>query len=246
MRSDAVFQRLSELSDPTYRDFHAGLIPNISPETILGVRVPALRKLARELRGSAEAQEFMTALPHEYYDENCLHGLLINDIKDFGATVSALDAFLPYVDNWAVCDLISPRSFKSRPPELAAHVHRWLDSSHSYTVRFGIGVLMSFYLDEGFEPAQLEAVAERCCEEYYVNMMVAWYFATALAKQPEAALPYIENRRLSRWTHNKAIQKSIESRRIPDETKAYLKTLRRWFLFVCLTAWRRRTRRACP
>ena len=226
MRSDAVFQRLSELSDPTYRDFHAGLIPNISPETILGVRVPALRKLARELRGSAEAQEFMAALPHEYYDENCLHGLLINDIKDFGATVSALDAFLPYVDNWAVCDLISPRSFKSRPPELPAHVRRWLESSHSYTVRFGIGVLMSFYLDVGFEPAQLEAVAERCCEEYYVNMMVAWYFATALAKQPEAALPYIENRRLSRWTHNKAIQKSIESRRIPDETKAYLKTLR--------------------
>lgn len=226
MRSDAVFQRLSELSDPTYRDFHAGLIPNISPETILGVRVPALRKLARELRGSAEAQEFMAALPHEYYDENCLHGLLINDIKDFGATVSALDAFLPYVDNWAVCDLISPRSFKSRPPELPAHVRRWLESSHSYTVRFGIGVLMSFYLDESFEPAQLEAVAERCCEEYYVNMMVAWYFATALAKQPEAALPYIENRRLSRWTHNKAIQKSIESRRIPDETKAYLKTLR--------------------
>lgn len=226
MRSDAVFQRLSELSDPTYRDFHAGLIPNISPETILGVRVPALRKLARELRGSAEAQEFMAALPHEYYDENCLHGLLINDIKDFGATVSALDAFLPYVDNWAVCDLISPRSFKSRPPELAAHVCRWLESSHSYTVRFGIGVLMSFYLDVGFEPAQLEAVAERCCEEYYVNMMVAWYFATALAKQPEAALPYIENRRLSRWTHNKAIQKSIESRRIPDKTKAYLKTLR--------------------
>lgn len=226
MRSDSVFQRLSELSDPTYRDFHAGLIPNISPETILGVRVPALRKLARELRGSAEAQEFMAALPHEYYDENCLHGLLINDIKDFGATVSALDAFLPYVDNWAVCDLISPRSFKSRPPELPAHVHRWLDSSHSYTVRFGIGVLMSFYLDEDFEPAQLEAVAERCCEEYYVNMMVAWYFATALAKQPEAALPYIENRRLSRWTHNKAIQKSIESRRIPDETKTYLKTLR--------------------
>lgn len=226
MRSDAIFQRLSELSDPTYRDFHAGLIPNISPETILGVRVPALRKLARELRGSAEAQEFMAALPHEYYDENCLHGLLINDIKDFGATVSALDAFLPYVDNWAVCDLISPHSFKSRPPELAAHVRRWLESSHSYTVRFGIGVLMSFYLDEGFEPAQLEAVAERCCEEYYVNMMVAWYFATALAKQPEAALPYIENRRLSRWTHNKAIQKSIESRRIPDETKTYLKTLR--------------------
>lgn len=226
MRSDAIFQRLSELSDPTYRDFHAGLIPNISPETILGVRVPALRKLARELRGSAEAQEFMAALPHEYYDENCLHGLLINDIKDFGATVSALDAFLPYVDNWAVCDLISPHSFKSRPPELAAHVHRWLESSHSYTVRFGIGVLMSFYLDEDFEPAQLEAVAERCCEEYYVNMMVAWYFATALAKQPEAALPYIENRRLSRWTHNKAIQKSIESRRIPDETKTYLKTLR--------------------
>ena len=227
MRSDAVFQRLSELSDPTYRDFQAGLIPNISPETILGVRVPALRKLARELRDSAEAQEFMAALPHEYYDENCLHGQLINDIKDFGATVSALEAFLPYVDNWAVCDLISPRSFKSRPPELAAHVRRWLESSHSYTVRFGIGVLMSFYLDEGFEPAQLEAVAERCCEEYYVNMMVAWYFATALAKQPEAALPYIENRRLSRWTHNKAIQKSIESRRIPDETKAYLKTLRR-------------------
>ena len=227
MRSDAVFQRLSELSDPTYRDFHAGLIPNISPETILGVRVPALRKLARELRGSTEAQEFMAALPHEYYDENCLHGLLINDIKDFGATVSALDAFLPYVDNWAVCDLISPRSFKSRPPELAAHVRRWLESSHSYTVRFGIGVLMSFYLDEGFEPAQLEAVAERCCEEYYVNMMVAWYFATALAKQYEEALAVIRDGRLDLWTHNKAIQKAVESRRITDEQKEELKALRR-------------------
>ena len=226
MRSDAVFQRLSELSDPTYRDFHAGLIPNISPETILGVRVPALRKLARELRGSAEAQEFMAALPHEYYDENCLHGLLINDIKDFGATVSALDAFLPYVDNWAVCDLISPRSFKSRPPELAAHVRRWLDSSHSYTVRFGIGVLMSFYLDEAFRPEYLDLAAGVRREEYYVKMMVAWYFATALAKQYAAALPYVEERRLDRWTHNKTIQKAVESYRITPEQKAYLRSLR--------------------
>lgn len=224
--AESILQSLQAVADPEYSRFQAGLVPTVPPESILGVRIPALRKLARELHGTAQAQEFMSALPHKYYDENCLHSLLINEIKPFEPTVEALDAFLPHVDNWATCDILSPRSFKSRPAGLPAEVKRWMGSGRAYTVRFGIGVLMSFYLDEGFAPAQLDAVAAQCCGEYYVDMMIAWYFATALAKQPDAALPYIEQRRLERWTHNKAIQKAVESRRISPEMKEYLKSLR--------------------
>ena len=226
MENNAIPVRLRALADPKYADFQSALVPNIPRESVLGIRIPELRRLARELRGTPEAARFVAVLPHTYYDENCLHGLLINELRGFDETLAALDAFLPYVDNWAVCDIISPRSFRSRPDGLMDKVLAWLKDPHPYTVRFAIGVLMSFYLDEGFEPVQTELVAGRCCGEYYVNMMVAWYFATALAKQPAAALPYIEQRRLSRWVHNKAIQKSVESRRIPEETKAYLRSLR--------------------
>ncbi len=226
MGNNTVLQRIRAAAEPEYASFQAALVPNVPPESILGVRIPALRALAKRLKGTDEAAAFMQTLPHEYYDENCLHGLLINELKGFTETLAALDAFLPFVDNWAVCDIMSPRAFKPRPDGLPDKVREWLKSPHTYTVRFGIGVLMSFYLDEGFEPEQLSLAAGCCCEEYYINMMIAWYFATALAKQPEAALPYIENRRLSRWVHNKAIQKSVESRRISPEMKEYLKSLR--------------------
>lgn len=226
MQSEPIVSRLRALADPKYAEFHRGLIPGTAPESVIGVRLPELRKLARELRGSAEAEEFMRRLPHEFYDENCLHGLLINELRDYGETLTALRAFLPYVDNWAVCDLLSPRAFKSRPEGLLGEVRAWLASGETYTVRFGLGVLLGFYLDAGFDPEQLEMAAGCCCGDYYVDMMVAWYFATAAAKQPEAALPYIYERRLSRWVHNKTIQKCVESRRISPELKEQLKALR--------------------
>lgn len=226
MENNAVLERLKSLADGKYAAFQAALIPNIPPESVLGVRMPELRRFARELRNTPEAACFMSTLPHSYYDEYNLHGLLINELRGYDETVAALDGFLPYVDNWATCDLLSPRAFKPRPEPLMGEVERWTASGRTYTVRFGIGVLLGFYLDEGFDPSQLELAAGCCCGEYYVDMMVAWYFATALAKQRESALPYIENRRLSRWVHNKAIQKSVESRRIAPELKEYLKSLR--------------------
>ena len=221
-----IQQRLFELQDLKYRDFQCKLMPTVAPETVIGVRTPALRALAKELAGSEEAAEFLKILPHEYYEENNLHGFLIERLKDYGETVAALDAFLPYVDNWATCDLMSPKVFKKHTNELLVKIDEWLASSETYTVRFGVEMLMSFYLDERFSSRYLEKVAEVKSEEYYINMMIAWYFATALAKQYEAALPYIERRRLDKWTHNKTIQKAVESYRITDEQKAYLKTLK--------------------
>ena len=221
-----IQQRLFELQDLKYRDFQCKLMPTVAPETVIGVRTPALRALAKELAGSEEAAEFLKILPHEYYEENNLHGFIIERLKGYDETVAALDAFLPYVDNWATCDLMSPKVFKKHTEELLGKIDEWLASDKTYTVRFGIEMLMSFYLDERFEPLCLEKVASVKSEEYYINMMIAWYFATALAKQYEAALPYIENRRLERWTHNKTIQKAVESYRITDEQKAYLKTLK--------------------
>ena len=165
-------------------------------------------------------------LPHTYYEENNLHGFLIETIRDYYAAANAIEAFLPYIDNWATCDLMSPKVFKKHLPELYEKILVWLNSDETYTVRFGIGMLMSFYLDEHFHPEMLELVAGIRSDEYYINMMIAWYFATALAKQYDAALPYIQNQRLEKWTHNKAIQKAIESYRISDDTKAYLRTLK--------------------
>ncbi len=221
-----IRQRLFEMQDLGYRDFHAALIPNVDKETIIGVRTPALRKYARELRGSAEAEEFLRELPHEFYDENNLHGMLISEMKDYADCIAALDRFLPCVNNWATCDLTSPKVFKKHRVELSADIRRWIASGETYTVRFGMEMLMTHFLDEDFKEEYLAWVADVRSEEYYVRMMQAWYFATALAKQYEAAVVYIEQKRLERWTHNKAIQKARESFRVGDERKAYLKTLK--------------------
>lgn len=216
--------RLFELQDLEYRDFHAKLMPTVDKEKVIGVRTPALRKFAKEFGKSEEAGEFMKVLPHDYYEENNLHGFLIEGIKDYEQCICALDAFLPYVDNWATCDMMAPKVFKKHLPELEHKIDEWMASEHAYTVRYGIGMLMRFYLDEGFRVEYLAKAAAVESEEYYVKMMIAWYFATALAKQYEAALPFIEERRLEKWTHNKAIQKAVESNRITAEQKKYLRT----------------------
>lgn len=221
-----VRQRLFELQDLKYKEFACKLMPTVNPETVIGVRTPDLRKLAREFSKTPEASEFLKILPHVYYEENNLHGFLIETIKDYDGAVAALDEFLPYIDNWATCDLLSMKIFKKHLPQLYEKIKVWLISGRTYTVRFGIGMLMSFYLDDAFRPEVLELVAGIRSEEYYLNMMIAWLFATALAKQYEAALPYIQEQRLEKWTHNKAIQKAIESYRIGDEAKAYLRTLK--------------------
>ena len=222
----AIRERLFALQDEQYRDFQRKLIPTLDPERIIGVRMPQLRALARELRAAPRIDAFMRELPHAFMEEDILHGLFISDIRDYGECVAALHAFLPYVDNWATCDLLSPRAFKKHPPELTGQIERWIASDHVYTVRFGIGMLLHFYLDDAFDERQMALVAGVRSEEYYINMMIAWYFATALAKQRDAAMPYIRERRLSVWTHNKAIQKAIESYRVSDEDKAALRALR--------------------
>ena len=218
----AILERLFGLQDSTYKEFQSKLMPTIEPNCVIGVRTPDMRKLAKELQGSKEADEFLMILPHQYYEENNLHGMLLERIKDFNECITEVDRFLPYIDNWATCDLMAPKVFKKHFPELL----EWITSEHTYTKRFAMGMLMKYYLDDEFQPEYLEMVAAVRSEEYYVNMMVAWYFATALAKQYEAALPYIENKKLAVWTHNKAIQKSVESYRITDEQKAYLKSLK--------------------
>ena len=217
---------LFALRDPAYQAFQSRLIPTMDPSLVIGVRMPALRKLAKELAGTPEAEDFLRQLPHRYYEENNLHGLLISAYRDYGAAVAALEEFLPRVDNWATCDLLSPRAFEKRPPELPEQIRRWIRDERPYTVRFALGMLLSFYLDEAFRPEYLELAAGVRREEYYVRMMVAWYFATALAKQYGAALPYLEDRCLDRWTHNKTIQKAVESYRIPPERKEALRALR--------------------
>lgn len=226
MDMDAIQEKMFALQDLNYRQFQAKLMPTVDPEQIIGVRMPALRKLAKELKGTAEAEAFLAALPHRYYDENNLHGLLLCARSGYEETVAGLEIFLPHVDNWATCDLLSPRAFRTHPPQLPEQIRRWLDSGDTYTVRFGLEMLMSFYLDECFRPEYLDWAAEVKSEEYYVRMMVAWYFATALAKQYDAALPYLTSRRLEQWTHNKTIQKAVESYRITPEQKDALRALR--------------------
>ena len=219
-----VRARLFGMQDVQYRDFTAKLIPTVSPERIIGVRTPDLRKYAAELRRTEDAAIFMAALPHRYHEENTLHGFLIERIADYDACVTALDAFLPYVDNWATCDSIRPRCFKRNLSRLIGEIRRWMASEQTYTIRFGIEMLMCFYLGGAFDPVYLDWVAALRSEEYYVNMMIAWFFATALAKQWDAALPVIEARRLDPWVHNKAIQKAVESYRIPADRKNLLRT----------------------
>lgn len=220
-----ITERLSALADPKYQEFQAKLVPTISPESILGVRLPAIRSLARGLT-SQDIDGFLAKLPHKYYDENMLHSVLISKMRDFEHCLAEVERFLPYVDNWAVCDILSPKCFEKRKNELIPKIDAWLSSGATYTVRFGICRLMCHFLDEDFNPHYLEKVASVRSDEYYVNMMIAWYFATALAKQWDAAVVYIENRRLDPWTHNKSIQKACESYRVSSEQKEYLRSLK--------------------
>lgn len=221
-----IKETLYALQDREYRSFQAKLIPTVPMERIIGVRTPELRKLAKQLRGSAEAGAFLRSLPHDTFDEDNLHAFLLGEEKDFAACVQGVEDFLPYVDNWATCDQMSPKAFAKNKPALLPYIRRWIASDRTYTRRFGIGMLMSHFLDGDFREEYLAWVSDIRSEEYYVNMMLAWYFATALAKQYEAALPYVEGRRLAPWVHNKTIQKAVESCRVSDERKAYLKTLK--------------------
>ena len=224
MRS--VTEALFELRDEEYARFQAKLTPSVAPELFIGVRVPEVRRLAKLLKNEPDAEAFLRELPHKYYDENMLHGLLISEIKDFDRAVEETERFLPYIDNWSVCDIMSPRVFRKHKAELLGSIRKWVGSDETYTVRFGIEMLMSHYLDDDFRPEYLDIVAGIRSGEYYVNMMIAWFFATALTKQWESAVSYLENRRLDKWTHNKTIQKAVESYRITDEQKTYLKTLK--------------------
>lgn len=222
----SLHEKLFELQDTEYRDFHAKLIPGVPKEKIIGIRIPILRKFAKEYVKTADAQEFIKILPHEYYEENNLHMFIIAAIRDYDSCVAETERFLPFVDNWATCDMSLPKSFSKNKKDILKHAKIWIDSGETYTVRYGIGVLMTLFLDDDFDPEYLKTVASVRSGEYYVNMMIAWYFATALAKQWDETIPFIENNRLEKWTHNKTIQKAIESYRITPEQKIYLKNLK--------------------
>lgn len=224
---DEIRESLFAAQDLKYKEFQSNLTPTVPAERFIGVRTPELRKLAKQYAKHTEAETFLRDLPHYYFEENQLHAFIISGEKDYEKCLHELDLFLPYVDNWATCDQMSPAVFKKHLDDVCTQAKRWIASDHTYTKRFGIGVLMSHYLDEAFCTEYAQLVAAVRSEEYYVNMMVAWYFATALAKQYDVILPYIEEHRLDEWTHNKTIQKAVESYRISAEQKAYLKTLKR-------------------
>ena len=219
-------KQLFELQDTKYRDFHSKLMPETDKETVIGIRVPVLRKFAKEFAKTPEAEPFLQQLPHQFYEENNLHMMLITWIKDYPKCMEEVQRFLPYIDNWATCDFPEPKCFCKNKGAVLAEVRKWIVSSETYTIRYGIGMLMRLFLDEDFSTEYLEMVAGVQSQEYYVNMMIAWYFATALAKQWDAAVPYIEQHRLSDWVHRKTIQKAVESYRITPEQKEYLKSFR--------------------
>lgn len=217
---------LRQMQDADYRDFQLRLLPTVAPEAVIGVRTPELRAYAKALLKRGGVEEFLHALPHRCFDENQLHAFLLSEMKAYAPCIAEVERFLPYIDNWATCDQLSPRVFKKHRAELLVSIQRWLSSSETYTLRFAVGMLMQHYLDEAFDPAFPALVAGIRSEAYYVNMMRAWYFATALAKQWEAALPFLAQRRLDTWTHNKAIQKALESSRVSAEQKAFLRSLK--------------------
>ena len=258
--TERIRSKLFSLRDEGYARFQSGLMPSVSPDTVIGVRTPILRAMAVRLKkeadsGTQERQEdtekqedterqkdtekqdkianqetlaaFLTDLPHRYFEENQLHAFLISLEKEFERCVGEVEAFLPWIDNWATCDQLSPRVFRKEAPRLLSYIERWIASEHVYTIRFGVGMLMAHFLDDRFEPGYVEKVAGIRSDEYYVNMMIAWYFATALAKQYDSVLPFLEQNRLEVWTHDKAIQKAVESDRITPEQKGYLRTLKR-------------------
>ena len=219
-------KQLFELQDTKYRDFHSKLMPETDKETVIGIRVPVLRKFAKEFAKTPEAEPFLQQLPHQFYEENNLHMMLITGIKDYPKCMEEVQRFLPYIDNWATCDFPEPKCFRKNKKAVLEEVRKWIASTETYTIRYGIGMLMCLFLDEDFSPEYLEMAAGVQSQEYYVNMMIAWYFATALAKQWDAAVPYIEQHRLSEWVHKKTIQKAVESYRITSEQKEYLKGYR--------------------
>lgn len=221
-----ILEKLFALQDKEYQAFQSKLMPTISPEKLIGVRTPLLRKLAKEISGTQQAEDFLCILPHEYYEENNLHAFLIEKIRDYDTALAETERFLPYIDNWATCDCFCPKVFAKHKAELLVSIRRWLNSEQAYIARYAMGMLMRYYLDEEFQPEYLAWVADVHSEEYYLNMMRAWYFATALAKQPDATLPWITEQRLDVWTHNKTIQKSVESFRISPEMKQQLRKLR--------------------
>ena len=221
-----ITDRLFEMQDTCYRDFQRRLMPDIPKEKVIGVRTPALRKLAKELAGTEEAAAFISQLPHKYYEEDNLHTFLICEMKDYDDCMAEVERFLPYIDNWATCDCFTPKVFKKHRAEVYEKIKQWLGSAETYTVRFGIVTLMD-YLKTDFEKQMLSLVADIRSEEYYINMATAWYFSMALVWQYNAALPYLTEERLDKWTHNKSIQKATESRQIDDKTKEYLRTLKR-------------------
>ena len=226
MKRDEILGELFRLQDKDYALLQAKIIPNIASEKIIGVRTPALRTFAKTLYKDSDIEDFLSGVPHQYFDEDQLHAFVISLEKDFDRCITRVDAFLPYIDNWATCDQLSPKVFKKNPEKLLPFIQTWIKSDKTYTVRFAIGMLMQHFLDENFDTKYVDMVAEIRSKEYYINMMIAWYFATALAKQYESVLPYIEEKRLDSWTHNKAIQKSVESYRITDEQKKYLKSIK--------------------
>ena len=221
-----VQKRLFEMQDAEYRDFHAKLVPTMEKTKFIGIRTPMLRKFAKKFGKTEESEIFLQVLPHQYYEENNLHMMLITGIKDYDRCLTEIERFLPYIDNWATCDFPAPKCFENHKEDLLPVIKRWIASSETYTIRYGIGMLMRLYLDADFDTEYVRIVAEVKSDEYYVNMMIAWYMATALAKQWDAVIPYIEEHRMSDWVHRKTIQKAVESYRITDEQKRYLKEYR--------------------
>ncbi len=221
-----IQKELFKLQDLKYKAFHSRLMPTVPDEKVIGVRVPQLRKLSKVFAKDTEAAAFLNALPHKYYEEDNIHAFVIEQIKDFDTALSETEKFLPYIDNWATCDMFLPKTFKVNKEKLLPHVKKWLTCDKTYTIRFGMGVLLKLFLDGDFKPEYLKWVADVKSEEYYLRMMQAWYFATALAKQYDSAILYLTEQRLDTWTHNKTIQKAIESYRIDVNTKAYLRTLK--------------------
>lgn len=219
-------QQLFVLQDEEYRDFHSKLMPNIPKEDVIGIRVPVLRKFAKEFAKSDEKEKFLKELPHRYYEENNLHMMLLVEMKDYDGCMQEMERFLPYINNWATCDFPAPKWFEKHKKDVLEHIKIWIKSSQTYTVRYAIGVLMRLFLEDDFSAEYPQMVAEISSEEYYINMMIAWYFATALAKQWDAVIPYIEQRKLSPWVHRKTIQKAVESYRITPGQKEYLKSFR--------------------
>lgn len=227
MITDDIYNELIKNQDTGYRDMQITIIPTVNADSIIGVRTPVLRQLAKEFSRRDDISSFLGNLPHRFFEENQLHAFILSTMKDCSECIKLVDEFLPYVDNWATCDQMSPKIFRKNKELLLEYVEKWMKSDLTYVKRFAIGMLMEHFLDEDFKTVYLSKVSKIRSDEYYVNMMTAWYFATALAKQYEAALPFIEKHKLDKWTHNKSIQKAVESYRITPEQKEYLKTLKR-------------------